>query len=278
METVSGKTAFITGGAGSIGFGMAQMLAEAGANIVIADVNADGAAEAAARLQATGGKASSTVLNVTDPSSWEAALDNAEAAFGKVHILCNNAGVTGSVNMTVAELTEPTWVWVRSINLDGVVHGIRAFLPRVTSHGEPGHIVNTGSMASVIAIPKTGDYTVTKFGVAGLSEVLRQELETVGIGVSVLCPGVIRSSIIENSRRTAPPSAIDPSGPGSRTAELDLVMAEGMDPRLLGKLVHRAILDNRAYIFTHPEYKPMIAARFDAILADADWAAAHKST
>ncbi len=277
MDGVEGKIAFITGGASGIGFGIAQALSAAGARIVIADINEAAAGAAAGRLSEAGGNALSIQLDVTSPASWEAARACAVEHFGKVQILCNNAGVTGSMRTPVEELSQEGWDWTRSTNLDGVVNGIRAFLPHIKAHGEGGHIVNTGSMASLLGLAGTGDYTASKFGVAGLSEVLRTELDGSNIGISILCPGHARTNLIANSRTTMP------AGEASRLAVLmDMpamtkTMATGLDPHVIGMMVHRAILEKRFYIFSHPEYRQAVEQRFQQILEDMAWAESCRS-
>ncbi len=273
METVAGKTAFITGGASGVGFGMAQVLAGGGANIMIADINIEGASAAAAKLREAGGKASAVRLNVARADAWDEALTTAEQAFGPIHILCNNAGVTGAVDMDVEEVSEAAWSWCRSINLDSVLNGIRAFVPRAKAHGQGGHIVNTGSAASFLAFPKFGDYTASKMGVAGFTEVLRQELAPHNIGVSLLCPGTMKTGLLVNSRKIL---AADPNAKNIEqryNPALDAGVAEGLEPEILGRLVLRAIVANRANIFTHPDYRGLVEARFNEVLEDFAWAA-----
>lgn len=273
MEIVAGKAAFITGGAGGIGSGMAGVFASAGIKIALADIDAEAAARAACRLREAGGIATSIHLNLADAGSWAGALDAAEAEYGPIHILCNNAGVTGAVDMHVEEISEAAWNWSRSINLDGVMNGVRAFVPRAKAHGQGAHIVNTGSIASFLAYPKFGDYTASKMGVAGITEVLRQELAVHGIGVSLLCPGTMKTGFLENSRRLL---ASDPRGAGveqRRSADLEAGVGCGLEPEILGRLVLRAIKANRANIFTHPDYRKLVEARFDAVLDDFAWAA-----
>lgn len=272
MDTVSGTCAFITGGASGIGLGIAQALAEAGARVIIADVNEEGAAAAAHCLREAGTTAYSIALNVADYNSWRYAIEFAQRQCGNIHILCNNAGVTGCTNTPLEEVSEAAWNWVRSVNLDGILNGLRAFVPHAKRHGEPAHIVNTGSMTSVLAFTHTGDYAATKFGVAGLSEVLRKELKDDNIGVSVLCPGVTRTSIISSSRRLMPVSAGDALPTVRDCPELEVALSSGLDPRISGRVVLKAILANRAYIFTHPEFRSLVQERFNSILADFDWA------
>lgn len=275
METVAGTTAFITGGAAGIGFGMAQVLAKAGVNVVIADVNEPGAAAAAAKLQAAGGSAMAVPIDTRSLESWATALDLAEQRFGPVQILCNNAGVTGASDTAIDEVPEPLWIWVRSVNLDGMVNGLRVFVPRAKKHGLPSHIVNTGSVASYLSLPHLGDYTATKRGIAGITEVLRLELEGFDIGVSLLCPGTMNTQMWENSRREL---ANQPGAAGhtlKRNAEFEVLMKQGLDPVILGRLVLRGILAKRQNIFTHPEFRGPIAERFQTVLDDLDWAAAN---
>lgn len=273
MKTVTGTAAFITGGASGIGFGMAQVLAAAGAKIMIADINAEGAAMAAESIRKDGGQASAVHLNVSEPESWEEAMRYAAAEFGPIHILCNNAGVAGSIDMGLEEISEPAWNWCRSTNLDGIVNGVRAFVPRAKAHGQPAHIVNTGSMASFFAFPKMGDYTITKFGIRAVTEVLRQELAGYDIGVSLLCPAGTKTALIENSQRLY---ASDPrtSSIGRRQSPAAAAqIRKGMEPGILGALVLRAILENRANIFTHPELRSRVEAEFQDVMDDFSWAA-----
>jgi NAD(P)-dependent dehydrogenase (short-subunit alcohol dehydrogenase family) len=274
METLQGRVAFITGGASGIGFGMAQAFADAGARVVIADINESAAQAAAERL----GEAMAVRLDVSKPADWETARAAAVARFGKVHILCNNAGVTGSMRTPADELTPEGWRWTRSVILDGVVNGIIAFVPHIKGHGEGGHVVNTGSMASVIATPGTGDYTAAKFGVAGISEILRIELAGTGVGVSILCPGHTRTGLIANSRTQMPEKEaanVDRLFGGSN---MTAAMESGLDPRVTGEMVRQGIEQDRFYIFTHPEYAEQVGERYEAIMADFAWAKACRAS
>jgi NAD(P)-dependent dehydrogenase (short-subunit alcohol dehydrogenase family) len=272
MDTFENKVAFITGGASGIGFGIAQALSGAGARIVIADINEAAAGEAASRIVGEGGEAMAVWLDVANFAAWDAARESAIDGFGNVHILCNNAGVTGSMRTPVDQLTAEGWNWTRSIILDGVINGLLAFLPHIKGHGEGGHVVNTGSMASLIGTAGTGDYTSAKFGVAGISEILRAELKGSDVGVSILCPGHTRTGLIVNSRGQMPEqeaAKVDRlMGGASMTAAMDT----GLDPRITGVIVRKAILENRFYIFSPPNYRQQVAERFDAILDDMSWA------
>lgn len=274
MDTVEGKVAFITGGASGIGFGMAQAFAQAGARIAIADIDEAAAAAAVDRLGETGGEAIAIRLDVADRAAWDAARDEATRRFGKVHILCNNAGVTGSMRTPIEELTAEGWSWTSSIMLGGVLNGIAAFLPHLKGHGEPAHIVNTGSMASLFALAGTGDYTAAKFGIAGISEILRVELAGSAVGVSILCPGHTRTGLIANSRARMPAGEAAKVDKLMGAANMTQAMESGLDPRVTGEMVRRAILEDRFYIFSHPEYREQIEQRFQGILDDFAWSRA----
>jgi NAD(P)-dependent dehydrogenase (short-subunit alcohol dehydrogenase family) len=240
--------------------------------IVIADINEPAARDAAAQIHGAGGEAMALRLDVTDPLEWAAARAAAIERFGPVHVLCNNAGVTGSMRTRVDDLTIEGWRWTRSAILDGVVNGLMAFLPHIKAHGEGGHLVNTGSMASLIALPGTGDYTAAKFGVAGISEILRAELAGSAIGVSILCPGHTRTSLIANSRGQMPEKEAAKVDALFGTAQMTAAMETGLDPRVAGEMVRRGIEQNRFYIFTHPEYADEVETRWRAIADDFAWA------
>jgi NAD(P)-dependent dehydrogenase (short-subunit alcohol dehydrogenase family) len=267
MLDLSGKAAFVTGGASGIGLALGRALAEAGARVMLADVEEKALDEAVASLK--GGnlpEVRGTVCDVRDAAAVERAAEAAIDAFGKVHIVCNNAGVGGSSGTQNIEL--PDWRWVIDVNLMGVVHGVRAFMPHLTSHGEGGHIVNTASMAGFLAGTGFGPYTATKFAVVGLSEALRDELAPQGIGVSVLCPGWVRTRITE-SRRNWPNDYGAPPAPRSgpiaeRIAEL---VRTGMEPSAVAALVLAAIRNNELYVFTHPHMRSPLEARVENFLA-----------
>lgn len=267
MEAVDGKVAFITGGASGIGLGLAKVLVNAGMKVVMADVRQDHLDEAqaffAAHNQATSVRA--LRLDVTDREAFARAADEAENAFGKVHLLVNNAGMGIGGPAKLARYDD--WDWGLGVMIGGVVNGIVTFLPRILSHGEGGHIVNTSSMAAVVPIPNSSIYITAKSAVIGLSEVLRSELSADNIGVSAFCPGPVQTNIRE-SGKTRPEKFKRNSG----FAEFERRLADRpnsplwMDPVECGERVLRGIRRNDLYIFTHREFKEGAAERFHAML------------
>ena len=267
MLDFHGKAAFVTGGASGIGLALGRALAEAGARVMLADIEERALAEAVASLQGENlAEVRGIICDVRDYQAVERAAQAAIDAFGKVHIVCNNAGVGGRSGADSISLQD--WRWVIDINLMGVVHGVRAFLPHLVSHGEGGHIVNTASMAGFLPGTGFGPYTATKFAVVGLSEALRAELAPQGIGVSVLCPGWVRTRITE-SRRNWPKEYGEPPAP--RPGLIDQHIAElvrtGMEPSAVAALTLAAIRDNELYVFTHPHMRPPLEARVESFLA-----------
>ena len=197
MRDLEGRVAFITGGGSGVGLGMAKAFLAAGMRVAIADIRADHLEEALTELDdSTLGAVHPIRLDVTDRAAFANAADEAERVLGKVHVICNNAGVNLFNDMT--EATYQDWDWVLGVNLGGVVNGVVTFVPRIKAHGEGGHVVNTASMAAFVAGPGAGIYTTAKFAVHGLSDALRWSLLPHGIGVSMVCPGLVKSKIYES--------------------------------------------------------------------------------
>ncbi|HMO54681.1 MAG TPA: SDR family NAD(P)-dependent oxidoreductase [Tepidiformaceae bacterium] len=201
MQEFAGKVAVVTGGASGIGLAMAHRFADAGMNIVLGDIEAEPLAMAEAALAAKGAKVLAHRTDVAKPEDIEALAKSAYARFGKVHILCNNAGVGGSRG-AAWELSLDDWRWVIDVDLWSVINGVRSFIPRMLGSGEPAHIVNTASVAGILSGAVGAPYTVAKFGVVALSESLYYELKRAGhpIGVSVLCPGFVATNIFDSGR------------------------------------------------------------------------------
>ncbi len=271
MEKLAARVAVITGGASGIGLGIAHACASAGMRLALLDVE-DGALEDARRgLSESGAEVLSVRADVSDSASLAAAAELVSQHFGRIDVVCNNAGVL--TQGPLADSRERDWEWLLGVNLLGVVHGIRVFVPHIRAHGEGGHVVNTASIAGLSALPGLGIYTVTKHAVVALSEVLREELAPEGIGVSVLCPGGVRTRIHE-AGRNRPAVLGGPDASAARAAPTDAIVEAGMDPRRVGERVLRAIQGNELYVLTHPEFRAAFAARAEAILAAYDRAAA----
>ncbi|HUO93938.1 MAG TPA: SDR family NAD(P)-dependent oxidoreductase [Rhizomicrobium sp.] len=267
MKDFKGKTAFITGGASGIGFGMAHAFGHAGMNVVIADIDFEVARKAAEMLSKSQIKAVPIHCDVTLRSEVQRAALDAVAAFGKIHVVCNNAGV--GVGGPLGTVGARDWDWIIDVNLKGVVYGVETFYPLIKSHGEGGHFVNTASMAGMVSPANMEPYCATKFAVVAISEGWAQQLAPHGIGMSVLCPGFVKTRIHESSR--ARQSRYGERAPDTRTdetrAEAAKMILGGMDPEIVGARVLEAIKANELYIFTHPEMKSAVHARFEAIEA-----------
>ena len=269
MKDVKGKVAFITGGASGIGLGMSKVFVNAGINVVIADVRQDHLDQAMHYFEKAKKPVHSFLLDVTDRKAMEMAAEEVEGVHGKIHLLCNNAGV--NILGPIDEASYEDWDWIINVNLGGVVNGLHAFIPRIKAHGEGGHIVNTSSIAGVVASPGTGIYSATKFAIRGLTESLRYDLAPYNIGVSVLCPGTVATNLheSEHTRPTRYTGASDSSirekraMSGSRLAQ---VLPTGMDPMEVGEKVLRGVRRNDFYIFTHPEFKDEFQESFDEII------------
>jgi NAD(P)-dependent dehydrogenase (short-subunit alcohol dehydrogenase family) len=273
MEISEGKTAFITGGASGIGLGMAKAFAGAGMNVIVADMRRDHIERARAELAAAGCSTRSRfiALDITGRDAYAAAAGEAEAMFGPIHILCNNAGI--GMLRSIGTASQADWDWAVEINLNAVFTGVKLFLPRMRAHGEGGHIVNTASMAGILQYSGAGVYVATKFAVVGFSEALRAELAPEGIGVSAFCPGGVRSNIHEYERARPARFATSPTGAQAprasrwalNDADRERLAALTASPDEVGEIVLKGVRDNALYIFTAPEFRPGIEERFDAI-------------
>jgi NAD(P)-dependent dehydrogenase (short-subunit alcohol dehydrogenase family) len=274
MRVLTGKTAFVTGGASGIGLALGRAFAEAGMKVMLADIEPDELASAVENLQGIGPEVRGIVCDVADPGSVDRAAKAAYDAFSRVHVVCNNAGVATSGGIDNISLEE--WRWVLDVNVMSVLHGIRTFLPHIRAHGEGGHFVNTASMAGMV----TGNvgfspYSASKFAVVSMSEGLATQLKPLGIGVSVVCPGFVRTRIMESQRnrpkRYGPTWTPEPESPESaRVAKLSELVQSGLDPSDVARRALTAIRNNGLYVFTHPERRPEVEARFAAILAAFD--------
>ena len=263
MRDVEGKVAFITGGGSGVGLGMAKAFVAAGMRVAIADIRDDHLEEATAELD---GAVHAIHLDVTDRDEFTRAADETERVLGKVHVLCNNAGI--NLFNDLADATYQDWDWVLGVNLGGVVNGVVTFVPRIKAHGEGGHVVNTASMAAFVAGPGAGIYTTAKFAVHGLSDSLRWSLLPHGIGVSMVCPGLVKSKIYESDLIRPPELSTDVTPADEEFMRILPGLHEaGMDPDEIGEKVLRAIRQNDFYVFTHPDHREELREIFDETLA-----------
>jgi NAD(P)-dependent dehydrogenase (short-subunit alcohol dehydrogenase family) len=269
MKELEGKTAVITGAASGLGWALAERLAGEGMNLVLADIEQQALASAAARLTDEG----HAVLAVnTDVSQWDQVKSLADRSiqhFGNVHLLCNNAGV--AVGGPIWELTLQDWEWVLGVDLWSVIYGIKAFVPHMRSHGEPAHVVNTASIAGQITVGGLAPYTTSKFGVVAISETLHHELTAEGsaVKVSVLCPGFVKTGI-DKSDRNRPEAlgeTLTDNEDKERVQQLFTAFVEaGTGAAEIIDQVIDAIRAEQFWILPHRDLDPAIRSRMEAIL------------
>ena len=271
IKDFKGKTAFITGGASGIGLSMGRAFGRAGMNVVLADIDEKAAQAAVERLASEQIKAHPVQCDVADRAAVREAALKAIAAFGKVHLVCNNAGV--AMGGQFGTVRPSDWDWIIDVNLKGVIYGAETFVPLIKSHGEGGHIVNTASMAGWISPPGLEPYCVTKYAVVAMSEGWAGQLGPQGIGVSVLCPGYVKTAIIDSGRarqdRYGGQQAVD-TGLAPVRDEANKLVEAGIDPDIVGNRVLEAVKAGEIYIFTHPNMRPIVQMRFQAAMAGFD--------
>lgn len=266
MEDLAGRTAVITGGGSGIGLATARLLAAEGTNLVLADIETAALEQARAELGAAGAAVETVECDVADLDAVEHLADRAFARFGAVHVVFNNAGV--AVGGPTVEMSHDDWRWLVDVNLWGPIHGVEAFLPRMISQGEGGHVLFTASFAGLVPNVGLGPYCVTKYGVVALAEVLQKELRPHDIGVSVLCPMRVATNIGSSERNRhahyggpeASPLVEDQSEDNPDQAGRVLAVEE-----VAGHVVD-AVRRNRLYILPHDESRPFVENRFDRIL------------
>lgn len=275
MKDFKGKVAVITGSASGMGRAVAERAAREGMKVVLADVEQKALDKAESELKATGAEVLAVRTDVSKPEFLQALAQKTLDRFGGVHLLHNNAGVGGGAAFWETSLRD--WQWIMGVNLWGPIHGIWAFLPIMLKQDTECHIVNTSSMGGLLSSPYVGTaYPVSKFGVMALSETLLHELTLMGakIGVSVLCPGQVNTNILNTARNRPADLKNDPKW-DDKIQDLPHVKALrqisgdtsiGMEPPQVADLVFEGIMENRFYIYTHPEWMMGVTGRAEEIV------------
>ena len=269
MEHFEGKVAVVTGAASGIGRAMADAFVAEGMKVVLADVDSEPLEQAASELRGRGADVFAVLADVREPAEVDRIGAAAMDVFGGLHVACNNAGVSGG-GLTW-EIDLETWRWILDVDLWGVIHGVRTFTPLIIRSGG-GHIVNTASMAGLSSNPGMSPYNVAKHGVVTLSETMYVELEMTHpeVGISVLCPGWVRTRINESERNRPDLPAVAEDPDENLLALKQMVgnwIAEGLQPAYVASLVVEAIRERRFYVLTHPEWQGMVRDRVDRMLS-----------
>jgi len=271
MDQFEGKTAVVTGAASGIGLALAERFAAARMQVVLADVQQDALDRAVAKLEQRQAPVLGVLTNTMVEESVRSLAERAVAEFGKVHILCNNAGVAstrGGRGTAIWEVPAADWDWVMGVNFYGVLYGLQAFVPHMLAHGEPGHIVNTASLAGLM--PGGGSYGVSKHGVLCLTETLYNDLKArdAKVSASVLCPGFVNTNIFdaERNRPRDLASAVNPI-PNEQMQVARGMLAQGKDPADIAEAVFQSIRDDRLYVLPHPAWDDFVRARVEHVLA-----------
>jgi len=275
LEELAGRVAAITGAGGGIGAALALACADAGMDLALADVEAARLDEVAAEVRRRGRRALAAGVDVRRQEPLEAFAKRTFDELGGCHLLCNNAGVL-VLGLTHQRSLED-WQWVLSVNLWGAIHGVRAFVPRMIEQAQGGHVVNTASIAGLVPAAANGTYTASKYAVVGLSECLRLDLAPHGIGVSVLCPGPVKTGILKSERNR--PAELGASK--LSRDDIEAVMRSSdpanttfIEPERAARAVLEAVRRNEPYVITHPGSKGLVEARFRALMGAYDTARA----
>ena len=268
LKEVSGKTAFITGGASGMGLGMAKVFARHGMNVVIADVRQSALDEAIAGFGDTNFPVHAIRLDVTDRDEWVRAADEAGSVYGNIHLLALNAGV-GVAGKPMQNCTYKDWDFSIDVNIGGVVNGLVTALPRMLKHGEAGHVVTTSSTGGFSAVGGAGLYCTTKYAVAGMMESLATDLKGTAVGASVFFPGPVRTSLGQTTNEVRPAHLRDDEAgaappPRRETPPFDPNVF--MDPEEVGERVLRGVRRGDLFIMSHPEFTDALVARNNALL------------
>lgn len=273
MQSLTGRVAVITGAASGIGAAMAWRFARAGMKIVVSDVDAEAASATREALAAAGHEAIAARTDVADPVDVDALAERAYAHYGAVHLLCNNAGIVpGGRHRAVWEYPLEDWKWSLDVNLLGVVHGIRSFIPRMLAQGTEGHVITTASVAGLVSGSGSVVYSAAKHAAVRTTEALYAALRerSAPIGVSVLCPGLVNTRIYESERSR--PTALRPDGgPADEAPELKAIAEQlystAISPDEVAELAWRGVVDNQLYVLTTDSFDAAVRDRMEAILA-----------
>ncbi|MCR4772093.1 MAG: SDR family NAD(P)-dependent oxidoreductase [Oscillospiraceae bacterium] len=281
MKELKGKTAFITGGASGIGLGIAKACGKAGMNVIIADMRQTAIDEALPYFKEKGWPVYGIRLDVTDREAYAAAADEAEAAFGKIHVLVNNAGVEVPSH-PLWESTYNDCDFIIGVNIKGIINGIINIVPRILAHGEEGHVVSTSSQSGLSVVPGFTLYNMTKAAVAAMMETVASDLKGTNVGASAFFPGPVQGNLSKSSLEVRPeslknadapakaapppppppPPAGDKAGPGNFFDFSNLFMSA----EEAGERVIRGILRGDLYIMTHSEFRNGVKAKCDALV------------
>lgn len=269
MQAFKDKVAVITGASSGIGKGLAERCAQEGMQVVLADVDEAGLGQLSAQLEQNRARCLAVRTDVAAAEQVEALAQTTVDTFGSVDLVFNNAGVM--LTGPSWEKSDTEWDWALNINVKGVIHGMRSFVPRMLAQGTPCHMVNTGSLASFLAAPYMAPYTVSKYAVRALTETLHYELATLDaqLKVSLLCPGQVATGIMD-SGVDKPAGKTADAGQAQMDGYLRTEIAAGMDPARCADVVFDAIRKERFWIFTHPDFKPALQTAVDEILTEAN--------
>jgi NAD(P)-dependent dehydrogenase (short-subunit alcohol dehydrogenase family) len=266
-----GRVAVITGGAGGIGFAMAEAFAARGAKIVLSDLDEAAMDARAKTLRERGADVLCVATDVTKRDAVNALADRVFQHYGAAHLICNNAGI--AIAGPLLQMTPDDWRLTMDIDFWGVVHGVEAFAPRMIEQKQGGHVLNTASMAGLVGMSWLGVYCAAKFAVVGFTEALKRELETHGIGVSVLCPMIVATDITANSMKLrgmeVPKSEAAPDQPPAGALKGGVITTEEVAKRVVRGIERRDL-----YILTHPEQREFLrrrAARLDEVFEPSRW-------
>lgn len=264
MDRLEGKVAVVTGAASGIGRALTERFVSEGMKVVMADVEEVALASAASEVERAGGDVLGVLCDVGDATAVEELRDQALAVYGAVHVVCNNAGVAPAGPMLAT--TAADWRWIVDVNVLGVAHGVLAFAPLLVEQGE-GHVVNTASEAGLVTTDVLGMYCATKHAVVGMSEALFRELDGTGVGVSVLCPNLVRTRIFHSERNRPDGASLSTEAHATIGPLREAIDAMGIDPTDVAEDVVGAIRADRFWVFTHPVTTAAAAVRFDDIAA-----------